>query len=719
MDPVYAALERDVARTRGLLPAGLEGLAEVVWNVAWSWLPDGCALFEEIDAALWQTTGHNPRGVLERAPRARLAELATHPPFLARASALQEALRQRLEETPSPSGRRLLEQYAGRPVAYFCAEFGLHESLPIYSGGLGILAGDHLKSASDLGLPFVAVGLRYRQGYFRQGLDASGWQREEYPETQFGALPTGLILQEDGTPRTVAVSVQGRRVTLQMWGIRVGRVPLLLLDSDRDDNDPVDRMITTHLYGGGHDTRIAQEMLLGVGGVRALRALGYAPAVFHMNEGHAAFLTLELAREGVLSGQTWEEAVNSARAQSVFTTHTPVKAGHDAFDAGMAASYLSGYLMEFNEGAFAVSREKILSLGRGNPEDAGDPFNMTHLAMRASRSVNGVSRLHGEVSREMWHWLWPGRTAQDAPISHVTNGVHAATWIAPLLRDLLARYLGDDWEQRQADPARWAAVDRIPDDELWGVHCRLKRRLVERVRERARSAGSPCGNRAGVEALLDPEALTLGFARRVATYKRIDLLLHDARRAMALLNMPGRPVQIVIAGKAHPGDNAAKGVLQWVLGAGADPRTAGHATFVVNYDIGVAREMVQGVDVWLNVPRRPLEASGTSGMKAALNGALNCSILDGWWAEAHNGRNGWALGSAAPDPDHASQDREDAESLYSTLESAVVPLYFDRGPDGIPRRWIARVKESLKSVGPIFNTHRMVAEYAEQIYPGS
>jgi glycogen phosphorylase len=720
MDPVTRALEVDIERSRRRLPPGLACLAEVAWNMAWCWLPDGISLFRDMDLALWEACGRRPRAMVDRIRPHRLAELGTDPEFLERAAALAARLSEYLSRPISPPAERVRSRYAGRPVAYFCAEYGLHESLPIYAGGLGILAGDHLKSASDLGLPFLAVGLRYRQGYFHQGLDRSGWQTEHYWDTDFGALSAGLILRPDKTPLTVEVPLHRRRVVLQLWGVRVGRVPLILLDSHRDDNDPRDQWITGHLYGGDRDTRLAQEMVLGIGGIRALRALGYEPAVFHVNEGHAAFLALELIREGLTRGQAWEEAVNAARSQTVFTTHTPVAAGHDVFRLDQLNTFMDDYLAQFKQGRFEIAREKLVALGRKQPQDPHEDFGMTPLAIHTSRNINGVSRLHGEVARTMWQPMWPEKAVEETPITHVTNGVHSPTWVAPLLRELLDRYLGKDWEQRSSDPGTWAAVDDIPDGELWAVHCRLKRRLVEFARERTRAyremSGEPRDYIESAEQLLDPDALTFGFARRVATYKRLSLLLHDPDRALALLSIPGRPVQFVISGKAHPGDSEAKRLVQYLFRVRFDPRVMRRAAFLLDYDISVGREMVQGADAWLNLPRRPLEASGTSGMKASLNGVLNCSILDGWWAEGYNGRNGWAVGTEAGYADTAEQDAEDAESLYSTIENVIIPLYYDRDAGGIPRGWVAMMKEALKSAGPVFNTSRMVTEYVDTMY---
>lgn len=722
MDPVFEALTVDVERTRSRIPAALSCLADVVWNLAWVWLPDAESLFREMDVTLWEAHAHNPRAMLEQVRPRRLAELAADPSFVARAEALGKRLEEYLARPKAPEAAELASRYGGKPVVYFCAEFGIHESVPIYSGGLGILAGDHLKSASDLGLPLIAVGLRYRQGYFHQGLDASGWQVESYRDTEFGDLPTGLILKEDGTPVTVEVPFHNRKVVVQLWAMRVGGIPLLLLDSNREDNDAIDQWLTGHLYGGDKDTRLGQEMLLGIGGIRALRALGYDPAVFHMNEGHAAFLGLELIREELDRGQSWDEAVATTKSRSVFTTHTPVPAGHDTFRPDRVANFMSDYLGEFRSQGAVVPQDRLLGLARKYSEDQHEDVNMTYLAMHTSRSINGVSRLHGEVSRRMFHWLWPGKTVEETPITHVTNGVHSGTWLAPLLQELFNQYLGADWQRHQSDPKVWEAIDTIPDKELWEIHLRLKRRLAMYTRERARwlreLTAEPADYVEAADQLLEPEALTIGFARRVATYKRLGLLLHDPERALSMLDAPNRPVQFLIAGKAHPHDSEAKRLLQYLFQVRRDPRVLRRATFLADYNIAVGRQLVQGVDVWLNLPRRPLEASGTSGMKAAMNGALNCSILDGWWEEAYNGKNGWAVGTSEEFADTNEQDEVDAESLYSTLEEKIIPLFYERDADGVPRRWVAMMKESIRTISPFFNTDRMVGEYATRIYGG-
>lgn len=709
---VLRYLDRDIERTQTLLPEPLWPLAEMAWNYCTTWLRDGLETFAEIDASLWEAGRQSLRWVLEEASPTRLGQLAADPTFLARVERLHGRFRHYmngLPAQPAPTGVSATE-----PVAYFCAEFGVHESLPLYSGGLGVLAGDHLKSASDQGLPLVAVGLRYRQGYFHQRLDLSGWQTEAYSDTPFGKLPVGLALKADATPVMVTVPIRGRIVTAQIWVAAIGRVPLILLDTDRDDNDPIDRWITGHLYGGGRDTRLAQEMMLGIGGVRALRQLSLTPSVFHLNEGHSAFLTLELVREQVATGKPFREAAAETRERCVLTTHTPVPAGHDAFDPAQMDAFFAGYWMDLG-----ISHEEFLALGRRHRGDHWEEFGMTPLALRLARRINGVSQKHGEVCRAMWQCLYPGRPVDEVPITHITNGVHHRTWIAPMLRPLFDQYLGEDWEARGADPETWRAIDRIPDEALWEVHQALKMRLIQEVRRRSARDRGITGESpefiAAAEQLLDPNVLTLGFARRVATYKRLNLLLADPQRALGLLNHPKRPVQIVISGKGHPGDSEAKHILQQLFAWKYDPRVMGKVAFLMDYDIAIARLLVQGVDVWINLPRRPLEASGTSGMKVGMNGGLNCSVLDGWWIEGYNGENGWAIGPEEETSDPQRADLEDSQAFYALIEKQIAPLYYDR-EKGIPKRWIARMRNAIKTLTPAFSTDRMVGQYAERIY---
>ena len=699
MDPIQTALTLDVERTRGILPAELAGLADLAWNLASSWLPEGPALFREIDRGLWEQTAGNARAVIERCGARRLAELACDPAFLLRLERLAEAFAAATAEPAGPQS----------PVAYFSAEFGLQESLPIYSGGLGVLAGDHLKAASDLGVPLVGVGLRYRQGYFQQRVDASGWQIEEYPVTDFSVLPAGLILNGDGTPRTVTVTVGHHPVVLQMWGVRVGRVSLLLLDSYRDDNEIAFRDTTSHLYGGGQDIRVAQEIVLGIGGVRALRALGYEPRLFHMNEGHAAFLGLELLRERLAQGEPMEQALENVRQGSVFTTHTPVPAGHDVFEIGRAKWALGHFVSSLP--CTQAEQELVWQLARKPGQWDYHEFGMTPLAVHLSRSTNAVSKLHGEVCKPLLHPLWPDLPVDDVPVTYVTNGVHLPTWIAPGLQSLFDRHLGEGW--RENAPGAWEQVDAIPDSDVWVAHQRLKQRLLEGVRERAHAGlTSPSGPPFG----LHRDVLTLGFARRIATYKRLYLLLQDADRARRIFGSTSRPVRLVIAGKAHPRDVEAKHVLQGLLRRAAELGLAHTSLFVVDYNMAMARDLVQGCDVWLNLPRRPMEASGTSGMKAAANGVLNASILDGWWEEGYDGTNGWAVGTAEDVADPQVQDAEDALSLYHLLEDEIIPMYYERDAKGLPLNWIRRMKASIRTCAPAFSAARMVDEYVRRIY---
>ncbi len=696
------------------MPARLRGLVPLAKNLWWSWAPDGRELFRDLDPDAWERLGHNPRRLLMEVPEPRLAQLAADPIYSERVARLVRAFDEYIENrarwTPPPG----CEATADRPVAYFSAEFGIHESLPVYSGGLGMLAGDHLKSASDLGLPMVGVGLLYRQGYFQQRFDRQGWQQEFYTDLDVAHLPLELVMR-DGSPVTVKLGIRKRTVTAQVWLARVGRVPLYLLDTNRDDNDDLDRWITGHLYGGDHDTRIVQEVLLGIGGVRMLRALEIVPSVYHMNEGHSAFATLELAREAVSSGLTFEEAAREVRCACVFTTHTPVPAGNDNFTEAQMTAYFEPYWK-----ALGLDKPTFLGIGRRKPEDPMESFGMTPLAIRMSRKVNGVSRRHGQVCQEMWGPLLTAGEESLPKITHVTNGIHHPTWVAPVVRELYARHLGPDWESRADDPEMWRKIDRIPDAELWDTHCRLRRYLVALVRQRSRKArleiGEPAEHVAAAATLLDPEVLTIGFARRVATYKRWDLLLSDPERIISICNRADRPVQFVFAGKAHPRDNEAKRILQQIFSLKYEPRMIGRAAFLVNYDQYLGRKLVQGTDVWLNMPRPPQEASGTSGQKAALNGVVNCSVLDGWWIEGHDGKNGWTVGSSDGERTTEEEDAMDARSLYDLIEHEIAPLFYERDENGVPRGWVARMKASIRTIAPVFNTHRMVREYAARMY---
>jgi starch phosphorylase len=596
-------------------------------------------------------------------------------------------------------------------------EFGLHETLPIYSGGLGVLSGDHLKGASDLGLPLVGIGFMYAEGYFSQHISEDGWQEAQNNPITVGNLPILPVLKEDGKPLSITVNFPDRNVSARIWELRVGRLPLYLLDSDYADNKPEDRKLTDRLYWSDLDLRVMQEVLLGVGGVQALRALQYDPQVWHMNEGHAAFLTLERARELVATGLSFEQAATQTRPSNVFTTHTPVPAGNDEFPLWLVDKYLANYWPQLG-----LNREQFIDLAR-HKQNFGETFSMPTLALKFSDNRNAVSELHGRVARRMWNYLWPDLDEADVPITHITNGVHSGTWMARRLRMQYDQHLGHNWLADLDDPDTWAHLADLPDVQLWETHQHLKRKLDFYLRTRARQ-GWMKGNLHPVQviasgALLDPYALTIGFARRFATYKRADLILTDLPRLFSLLNRPNRPVQILFAGKAHPADEPGKLLIQEVYRAVKQAENGGRLVFLEDYDINLARYLVQGVDVWLNTPRRPNEASGTSGMKAAINGVLNFSVLDGWWREAYNGNNGWAIGE---DSDLLTevQDSADAASLYHTLENEIVPLYYgERGADNIPHEWVARMKESIRTVTPQFSMNRMVKEYVERLYfPG-
>jgi starch phosphorylase len=707
--------EQRVAR-KNELPLPLIPLERLAWNYWWSWAADGEGVFRDLDSEIWEECEHNPRQLLAKTSSFRLAEAATDPIYMERVRRLDETFQSYLTSPPQLQLDAITKEH---PVAYFCAEFGVHTSLPLYSGGLGILAGDHLKSASDLGLPLVAVGLLYRYGYFRQRLRNDGWQEEHYGETFPNDLPINLIKNDDGTPLRIEVLIRERNVLAQVWRADVGRVALYLLDTNIPENAETDRWVTGHLYGGDRETRIVQEMLLGIGGVRLLRKLGVSPHVFHLNEGHSAFLTLELAREIVQTEQQpFNAATERVKQQCVFTTHTPVAAGNDEFDAALVArAFGPGYLKELG-----LTEDEFLALGRVDPANKSERYGLTPLAIRMCRSTNGVSRKHGEVSRALWQKLFPDVKLEEVPISYITNGVHAPTWISAPLRYLVEQHAGDDWDTKIRNQKVWAeAIARIPDEDLWNAHMRLKERLVAFIRRRSMQARILAGERAdyvdAASTMFDPEALTIGFARRVAGYKRWNLLLTDQQRLLQLINNEERPVQFVFAGKAHPQDEGSKLVLQQLAQWKYDPAVRQRAVFLEDYDQEIARQLVQSVDVWLNVPRRPQEASGTSGEKVAINGGLNLSILDGWWLEGYDGANGFAIGNGNDGTEVAKIDALDAESLYRTLELEVVPLYYHRDADGISRAWIAMMKRAIQTLAPQYNSDRMVEEYARKIYP--
>ncbi|HTX90544.1 MAG TPA: alpha-glucan family phosphorylase [Anaerolineales bacterium] len=696
------------------LPRRIHRLGELAYNLWWTWNPYAQRLFYRIDYALWERLNHNPLLFLRSVGRSEVNAAAQDPAYLEMYDQAFANFDAYLDSKYTWSART----YKSRgkyETAYFSMEFGVHETLPIYSGGLGVLAGDYLKEASDLGLPLVGVGLMYAQGYFSQRISEDGWQEAINNPLNFDDLPVVQVVDKDEKPLSIAVKFPDRTVTAQIFELRVGRIPLYLLDTDLDENTPADRNLTLRLYYSDLDLRIAQEVMLGVGGVRALRALGYNPDVWHMNEGHAAFLTLERARELVAQGETFAKAIARTRHGNIFTTHTPVPAGNDEFPLWLVDKNLSNFWTELG-----LSRDQFVDLAR-HQQSWGETFSMPILALRNSDGRNAVSELHGRVSRRMWKFLWPEvETEDEVPITSVTNGVHTATWMARRVRVLLNKYLGEDWLERLDDPETWVRMDAIPDRELWEVRLHLKRKLVlyvmERTRQRWMKGGYHPIQAIASGVMLDPYVLTIGFARRFATYKRASLVFSDLDRLLELINRPNRAVQIVFAGKAHPADEPGKLLIQEVYRIVKKAEDGGRLVFLEDYDMNLARYLVQGVDVWMNNPRRPNEASGTSGMKAALNGALNFSVLDGWWREAFNGSNGWAIGPDA-DLDSAVDDKADADSLYDVLENQLIPLYYnERNPENVPVEWMAMMKESMRTITPLFSTRRMMKEYIERLY---
>jgi starch phosphorylase len=691
------------------LPARISRLYELAIDLWWAWHP-AREVFRRLDYPLWRATAHNPVRMLWTVPTAILAQAAANPEFLALYDRALDGL-DAARVARNTWWTRTVPQLPNQTIAYFSAEFALHQSLPIYAGGLGVLAGDHCKEASDLGVPLVGVGFMYPQGYFHQRLSGEGWQEESYERLNWNDAPVDAATTPDGKPCIIAVPLGERSVLAIVWRVRLGRVKLYLLDTDLEENAPADRELSARLYGGDRETRIQQEVVLGIGGVRALKALGIQPSAFHLNEGHAGFVVLQRIRDLVEHGVTFEAALQDIRQSTIFTTHTPVPAGHDAFPFDLVEKHLASCW-----GTLGSHRDEFLALGAHENQ-----FNMTALAMRSAANINGVSRLHGAVTRAMWGAIWPGVPEAQRPVAYVTNGVHVPTWIAGELAELFTKYLGAGWVERQDDPAMWDAVLTIPDAELWAVRQSLRSHLFAFVRERARQrwtdehVATPRIVAAGT--LLDPDVLTIGFARRFASYKRPELIFSDAPRLARILNAVGRPVQIVFAGKAHPADDIGKRDLQRVYRRALDPQFGGRVAFVDDYDLHVAHFLVQGCDLWLNNPRKPLEASGTSGMKAAINGVPNLSIADGWWAEGYTGTNGWVIdGGTAPGSPEDVIDVADASALYRLLEENVVPAYYDRDAARLPRRWLATIKESIRTVGPRFCARRMVKEYAERMY---
>ena len=684
-------------------------------NLWWSWHPECDQLFRDIDPIRWRQLDHNPVALLREMTPERLAERASELVLHSRINyayrRLQEYLAQ--SQTWASTNAGVL---GAKPVAYFSAEFGIHESIPIYSGGLGVLAGDHIKSASGLGVPLIGVGLYYAQGYFRQYLDDEGYQREDYLETKIDNLPMRPALDQHGKPITVAIETRNGQLLAKVWLMHVGRVRLYLLDCNVEGNKPEDRELTSRLYGGDQRTRIRQELVLGIGGVKALAALGIDPGVYHLNEGHSAFGPLQVVKQLMEDdGMTFAEAAHQAKRMTCFTTHTPVPAGHDRFPPNLVEEHL-GPLRD----SLGISEQDLLALGRVDPENDEETFCMTVIGFKMSRYANAVSNLHGVVSRRMWTEMWPDRPEDEVPIGHITNGVHVPSWLAGQMALLYDKHFPADWKRRIQEPEAWQSIHDVDPGELWETHNALKNNLLSFVRRRVsrqcRRRGESDEVVEAARRVLDPRVLTIGFGRRFATYKRANLLFSQMDRIANLLESTERPVQLIYAGKAHPKDEPGKRFIQEISNLRHDPRFKGRVAFIEDYDINVCRHLIQGVDVWLNNPRRPLEASGTSGQKVVLNGGLNCSVLDGWWAEAYNGVNGFAIGQGRSHTNDAITDRRDAEALYETLEQQVIPVFYDRDADGLPKEWIKRMMHSISTLAWRFSSHRMVADYTDRGY---
>jgi starch phosphorylase len=696
------------------LPELLEPLRQLAYNLWWTWNPPATDLFRRLDVDLWRQVGHNPVALLAQTDQERLEQVARDDAYIAQLCRVMDSFyvysnsRTWFEDT-YPKDKDLL-------VAYFSAEFGLHESIPVYSGGLGVLAGDHLKSASDLGIPMVALGLAYRQGYFRQQLTEDGWQLESYPVHDLHQWCATPINDSQGQPIKITVPLGPQAITAAVWLANVGRVRLYLLDADVPENPPELRAVTARLYGGDRIMRIRQEMLLSIGGLRALEALGIHPTVYHMNEGHAAFLALERIRTAMRQHNlSYREAREAVFGGNIFTTHTPVPAGIDRFEPKLVEQHLGWMANELG-----ITIRDLLALGREQADRTEEEFCMPLLALRMSYRSNGVSRLHGEVARGMWQGYWPGIPREEVPIAHVTNGVHTRTWTGPTMADLLDQYLGPGWAEAPEDDEVWQRIDDIPDAELWRVHVRRREWMIaalrRRLRDQLKGRGAPPAEIKAAEEVLDPEALTVGFARRFAPYKRATLLFRNLDRLRAMVSNKNCPVQFIFAGKAHPNDGAGKELIKQIAVICARPEFRRRIIFLENYDISLARVLVQGVDLWLNNPLRLHEASGTSGMKVPANGGLNVSCLDGWWPEAYNGENGWVIGDGRVYDDLAYQDHVESESLYNLLEREIIPLFYDRTEDDLPRKWVARIKESMKTIVPRFNTNRMLRDYTNMMY---
>jgi starch phosphorylase len=699
--------------TYAKIPERISRIKELAGSLWWSWHPRARAVFRTLDYPLWSLSGHNPVQQIYDISHEKLEAAAVDPSFLALYDAAvaeydndikNESSWYRTKSSPSLPGT----------IAYFSMEFAIHSSLPIYAGGLGVLAGDICKEANDLGIPMVAVGFMYPQGYFRQRISADGWQEEEYRQLDFSKAPVSPIFSQNGDKCLAEVKLGKKSLRIGAWLVQLGRVKLYLLDTGLEENEPQDRQLSNRLYTAEREQRLLQEILLGIGGVRVLRALGIEPALWHANEGHTAFMMVERVREEVEAGAKFDQALEKIRQNSIFTTHTPVPAGHDVFHTDLVEKYFKDYWP-----SLGIKQEAFMDLGR--PPGSCEPsFNMTILSMKTSGHRNAVSRLHGQVTRRMWHNLWPDVPEEKVPIIHITNGVHIPTWIAMEIRNLYDKYLGHDWIEKQDDAELWKRINQVPDDELWRTHMSLKQKLFHMVLERARTrwAKSDAAPQQilAMGALLEPAFLTIGFVRRFAEYKRPSLIFHDIERLKRIINDSWRPVQVVFAGKSHPADTASKLLLQRVHTMARDRMFGGRIVFLEDYDMHVARYLVQGVDVWMNTPRRMQEASGTSGMKACLNGVLHLSIPDGWWHEAYNDGNGWVIGDDTIKSSSEEEDMSDAEALYELLEQKVIPLYYNRDRAGLPLEWVAMMKRSISSIAPLFSARRMVKEYYDKMY---
>jgi len=696
-----------------LLPKRINGLWQLAFNLWWTWHWEAREVFRRLDYPLWRLTSHNPVRMLQTVPYEHLKRAAREPAFVALYDAAIVGLGRALTAKES-WWARTFAHLPDRPVAYFSAEFALHHTLPIYAGGLGVLAGDHCKEASDLGLPLIGVGFMYPQGYFHQKMSPEGWQEELYEQLDWDHAPVERVVTKGGNPCIVSVPLANRAVHVSVWCVRLGRAKIYLLDTAVEENAAADRELSARLYGGDRETRLQQEIILGVGGVRALRALGYQPMVWHLNEGHTAFAPLERIKELIESGESFDTALDQVRRSTIFTTHTPVAAGHDVFPVDLVNSYLAGWWENVGP-----QRDQLLKLGQYD-NGPGSMFNMTALAIRSAGATNGVSQVHGRVTRAMWSQLWPGIPESERPVRSVTNGVHVPTWIAPDMANLFDRYFGANWKEHQDAVDFWDGISMIPDEELWAVREALRSYLIAFVRERIRQLWTQkqatVAHVVAMGTLLDPAALTIGFARRFTDYKRPDLIFHNPERLARILTAFRRPVQIVFAGKAHPSDHPGKSHLRNTFSRAQDPSFGGRIAFVEDYDVHVAHFLVQGCDVWLNTPRKPFEASGTSGMKASINGVLHLSTGDGWWAEGYSGSNGWLIDGGVSAGDPAADDAADAEALYRLLEVEIVPTFYDRDASKVPRRWLQMVKAAIRTTMPRFSARRMVKQYAEQVY---